>query len=157
MKNNTWLLLGIIVGGLAMFTILWFTSKKATTIAATQPANAIGFVEIPLSDTAKGKAFYTSLFQVQLSPRVVDSLHMYFFPMNTAGYGSAVALVYGKTYEPSKTGAVVYFTVKNIEASVQKALGLGASLNYPITQVDGTMKVAEIIDPLGNRIGLQQP
>lgn len=157
MTKQLWLGVGILVGGLVMFGTLWMTKKPATEKIAAQPENSIGFVEIPITDTVASKAFYEALFNVRLAPRVVDSLYMYFFPMNPVGYGSAAALVYGNTYQPSKQGAVVYFTVKNIDSSVQKAIQLGATLNYPITQVDGTMKVAEVIDVAGNRVGLQQP
>lgn len=157
MTKQLWLGVGVLVGGLLMFGTLWLTKKPTAEKAATPPENTIGFVEIPITDTVASKAFYEALFNVRLAPRVVDRLNMYFFPMNPLGYGSAAALVYGHIYQPSKQGAVVYFTVKNIDSTVQKALQIGATLNYPITQVDGTMKVAELIDVAGNRIGLQQP
>lgn len=159
MKKQLPLIIGIVVGALTMFAVLFFKQNKAEVLVAknTPPENAIGFVEIPIVDTARAINFYKTLFNIDLQYRRVDSLHMYFFPMNSVAYGSTLALVNGTSYTPSVQGAVVYFTVKNIDSAVKKSLALGAKLNYPITLVDSPMKVAEIIDVEGNRIGLQQP
>ena len=49
---------------------------------------------------------------------------------------------------------VAYWSVDDIHAAVTKAANVGAAIISPITNVGGTIEVAIIEDPFGNRIGL---
>jgi len=44
--------------------------------------------------------------------------------------------------------------VEDIQAAVEKAIGLKAKLVSPVTNVGGTIEVAIVEDPFGNSVGL---
>jgi len=50
--------------------------------------------------------------------------------------------------------SVCYWSVDDIQASVEKLLALGATEIQAITNVGGTIEVAVLQDPFGNNIGL---
>lgn len=62
--------------------------------------------------------------------------------------------------DPDMTGVVpgnqstVYWAVDNVEDTVSKLTGLGATVTQPRTNVGGTIFVASVADPFGNIIGL---
>jgi predicted enzyme related to lactoylglutathione lyase len=55
---------------------------------------------------------------------------------------------------PTLDGAVVYFSVANIDDAISKAIAWGSEILFPKTSVDGHRFVAEIADSEGNRIAL---
>lgn len=48
---------------------------------------------------------------------------------------------------------VCYWSVEDIRAAVEKAVGLNAVVVSPVTNVGGTTEVAVVEDPFGNHIG----
>ncbi len=52
------------------------------------------------------------------------------------------------------SNAVAYWGVRDIKASYQRVLGLGAQPNTEVTDVGGDIRVATVKDPFGNILGL---
>jgi hypothetical protein len=118
--------------------------------------NPIPYVEIPVTDMARAIAFYTAVFAVDLERRTVDGYNMALFPADD-GPGAKAALAKGDVYRPSKEGAIVYFGVADIEATVARATAAGGRVLYPVKDIGEFGFVAEIEDSEGNRIALSQP
>lgn len=51
-------------------------------------------------------------------------------------------------------GGTAYWGVANAEAAVAEIVAAGATLSSPVSEVGGGIKVAVVLDPFGNRIGI---
>lgn len=118
--------------------------------------NPIPYVEIPVTDMDRAVGFYTAVFGADLQRQTVDGYDMALFPAD-GGPGATAALAKGDVYRPSKDGAIVYFGVADIEATVARATAAGGRVLYPVKDIGEFGFVAEIEDSEGNRIALSQP
>ncbi len=56
---------------------------------------------------------------------------------------------------PGAVGGLAYWGVPDVEAEVARLAGeLGATVADPVADVGGGIRVAAVLDPFGNRIGL---
>ncbi len=120
--------------------------------------NLIAHVEIPTADLERAMRFYSHVFGISFDG-VVD-LHdskMAYFPFQEGQDGASGALAQGPAYLPTLHGPIVYFSVSDIDDTLQKAQALGSDLLFPKTSAGPGWLVAEIRDSEGNRIALQAP
>jgi len=117
--------------------------------------NPVRYFEVPVLDLDRAQAFYERVLGVVLERDVVDGYEMALFPWVEDGTGATGALAKGDVYVPTKAGALVYFTVTDIEQAVHRVQAEGARLLYAIKAVPGG-KVAEVEDPEGNRMAMFQ-
>lgn len=99
----------------------------------------------PVADLARAKAWFTEVFGKE----------PYFDQPFYVGFeigGFELGLV--PDGEPGTQGSTVYWGVDDIEAEVARIVGLGATVHSPIEDVGDAIKVAELLDPFGNLIGL---
>jgi uncharacterized protein len=122
-----------------------------------QMTNPVYYFEIPVTDMDRAVAFYEALLGIDLTRESVDGYDMALFPAVEGGTGATGALAKGDVYRPSKDGAIVYFHVDDIEATVAQAKQLGRPILYPIKDIGPNGWVAEIEDSEGNRLALSQP
>jgi predicted enzyme related to lactoylglutathione lyase len=118
--------------------------------------NLIAHVEIPARDLERAMAFYAAVFAIDFGP--VANVHgnrMAFFPFAEGQDGASGALCEGEVYVPTRDGAIVYFAVEDIDATISRAVALGSELLFPKTEAMAGMFVAEISDSEGNRLALQ--
>lgn len=115
----------------------------------------IAHVEIPVVDLERAMRFYSALFGLNLKEIVtIHGNRMAFFPVDEDHAGASGALAEGEIYVPTRDGAVVYFTVDDIDATLATARTLGSEILFPKTGIPGGF-VAEIADSEGNRLALQ--
>ncbi|MCA3718736.1 MAG: VOC family protein, partial [Brevundimonas sp.] len=114
------------------------------------------YFEIPVRDLDRAQAFYERVLDVVLERQIVDGYEMALFPWIEGAAGATGALARGDVYLPSRSGALVYFTVTDIEATVHRGQAEGAAILYPIKSVPAG-RVAELEDTEGNRMALFQP
>lgn len=120
----------------------------------------VTYFEIPVRDILRAKTFYETVFNTSLDLVTVDGHEMAMFPEDpegigtTGGIGATGALASGDSYVPGPAGVRVYFTVADIDQTLEKALELGGALSYPVTEVAGYGWVAEFSDLEGNIIAL---
>jgi predicted enzyme related to lactoylglutathione lyase len=122
----------------------------------TDHMNLIAHVEIPVRDLERAMAFYAEVFAIAFGP--VENIHssrMAFFPFTEGEDGASGALCEGEVYVPTRDGAIVYFVVEDIDATISRAVALGSELLFPKTEAMAGMFVAEIADSEENRIALQ--
>jgi predicted enzyme related to lactoylglutathione lyase len=118
--------------------------------------NPVAHVEIPVTDLERAMRFYGVVFGVSFTG--IEALHgsrMAHFPFEEGREGASVALAEGDVYVPTLNGAVVYFSVHDIDAVVARAEACGSEVLFPKSSVSGGAFVAEIRDSEGNRIALQ--
>ena len=115
--------------------------------------NPVSYFEIPVTDMDRAVAFYESVFSVSLDRTVIDGHEMALFPFDEAGKGVSGALAKGESYVPSTAGPRIYFSVENIDETLQQAIINGGKVAYPKTLV-GDFWVAEFEDSEGNQIAL---
>lgn len=116
--------------------------------------NPVYHFEIPVTDMDRAVRFYESVFEVRLPRQTVDGYEMAFFPRAEGAPGASGALAKGDVYVPSKTGAIVYFDVVDIDAALARASSQGARVLYPKKLIGAGGFVAEIEDSEGNRVAL---
>ncbi len=119
-------------------------------------SNPVAYFEIPVHDLDRAQAFYERVLDVVLERQIVDGYEMALFPWIEGAAGATGALARGDVYLPSRSGALVYFTVTDIEATVHRGQAEGAAILYPIKSVPAG-RVAELEDTEGNRMALFQP
>lgn len=117
-------------------------------------ANPVYHFEIPVTDMDRAVRFYQSVFGYELSRQTVDGYEMAFFPRADGAPGASGALARGDIYVPSKSGAIIYFDVPDIDPVLERALEQGATILYPKKHVGAAGYVAEISDSEGNRLAL---
>ena len=101
-----------------------------------------------VTDLDRAKAWYSSAFQQ--TPYFDQPFYVGF---NIGGYELGLNPDHTLT-APGRGGAVAYWRVSDINAAVAHFAGIGASLAGKIHEVGGDIKVAEVVDPFGNLIGL---
>ena len=116
----------------------------------------VRYLEIPVSDIERAVDFYEFVFGVELERVVVDGYEMAHFPTLGDGKGADVTLAQGDVYIPSKTGAIVYFHVPDIDVMMSRAADRGAETLYAKKEVAPGTWVAEFEDSEGNRVALSQ-
>ena len=118
--------------------------------------NLFSHVEIPVEDLDRAMRFYAAVFAVTFEDVVeIHGNRMAFFPFEAGAEGASGALAQGEVYVPTQHGAIIYFGVKDIDATLARALALGSQLIFPKTPISEHGFVAEITDSEGNRIALQ--
>jgi uncharacterized protein len=119
--------------------------------------NPVSYFEIPVLDMDRAIRFYVAVFGYAFERATVDGNDMAFFPHAEGGNGASGALAKGDSYLPGKSGARIYFSVSDIQATLAKAIEAGGTVLYPQTEVDAFGFVAEIEDLEGNCIALHAP
>lgn len=123
----------------------------------SMPANPIAYVELPVTDMDRAMAFYTDLLGLDFERQTIDGYDMALFPATEGAAGASGALVKGDVYVPGKTGPIVYFRVRDIDAVLKRAKARGAKILYDKKDIGAFGFVAEVEDSEGNRIALNAP
>ncbi|MFN9016239.1 MAG: VOC family protein [Hyphomonadaceae bacterium] len=116
--------------------------------------NPVYHFEIPVTDMDRAIQFYEDVLGHKLTRQEIDGYEMAFFPRADGKPGASGALAKGDVYVPSKTGAIIYFDVPDIDPVLEKAKAKGAKVLYPKKSIGEAGFVAEIEDSEGNRIAL---
>lgn len=116
--------------------------------------NPINWFEIPANDLDRAKSFYESVLDVELTELGMDHWKMYQFPMLGDSYGASGTLVKAEGYKPSHEGALIYFSVGDIEATLQKVIANGGKILLPKMSINEYGFIAHFEDSEGNRVAL---
>ncbi|WP_433515162.1 VOC family protein [Nonomuraea sp. CA-143628] len=102
----------------------------------------------PVSDLAKAKAVYAALLGI---PPQTDSSYYVGFDAE----GQHIGLVPGGGPQ-DMTSPVAYWHVPDIEAKLAEVVAAGATVKEAAHEVGGGRRVATVIDPDGNVLGILQ-
>lgn len=116
--------------------------------------NPVTWFEIPVNDMARAKAFYESVFGFELSLNEMGPLSMAWFPMFEKAPGSTGTLMKNENYTPSHAGTLVYFSVEDIEATLERVVEKGGKVLNPKMSIGEHGFTAHFEDSEGNRVAL---
>ncbi|GAB1857377.1 VOC family protein [Flavobacteriaceae bacterium MHTCC 0001] len=117
--------------------------------------NMVGWFEIPVADMDRAKAFYETVFQIEITLHDFGSSLMGWFPFAEEKEGAAGALVKQDTYIPSQKGTLVYFVSDNVQNELDRVEAAGGSIYQIKKQISPEYGfMGAFIDTEGNRIAL---
>jgi len=119
--------------------------------------NLIGWVEIPVVDMVRAKAFYEAVFQIQIEIHDFGGTLMGWLPSldGTAGCsGSLVQLP--EWYIPNhKEGVLIYFSCKDVQNELNRIEASGGRILKAKTQISPDIGYMGLFhDSDGNKIAL---
>ena len=117
-------------------------------------ANAINWFEIPVSDLNRAKDFYERAFNVSLTINEMGPLKMAWFPSEENATGATGTLIKEDSYTPSYSGTLVYFSVEDIEKTLNTISTIGGKTINPKMSIGEFGFVAHFEDCEGNRVAL---
>ena len=100
-----------------------------------------------VADLERAKAWYTALLG---TPPYFDE--PFYVGYNVGGYELGLHPI--ETPLVAGTSVVTYWGVDDINAVYARLLELGAATHFPATEVGEGIKVADVIDPFGNIVGI---
>ena len=116
--------------------------------------NPVGWFEIYVQDMARAKAFYESVFGLQLTKLESPGLEMWAFPMQTDRYGAPGALVRMPGFLSAGNSVLVYFTCDDCAVEAGKAASSGGRVVKDKSSIGQYGYIALVTDTEGNMIGL---
>lgn len=120
--------------------------------------NALNWFEIPVTDTARAKRFYETIFDIQMQTDTMMGMEMTMFPfdMQSASGRVSGALVKGPMHKPGSDGAIVYLNANpSIQTVIDKIESAGGKVLMPKTQISPEIGyMAFFTDTEGNRMAL---
>ena len=118
--------------------------------------NIINWFEISVSDMARAKKFYETVFAVQLHEMEMMGFKMAMFPSENMSGKVSGSLVQGPHYTPSCDGAKIYFNGNpDLADALSRVEGAGGKITMPKTKIgDDVGYMAFFIDSEGNLVAL---
>ena len=117
--------------------------------------NLVSWFEIPVHDMDRAKAFYETVFNIEISLQDIGGVIMAFFPANPEAPGAMGSLMKYESYIPSHEGTLIYFNSDNVQIEIDKIEVAGGKILQGKAQISpeiGYMGVFQ--DTEGNRIAL---
>lgn len=119
--------------------------------------NMVGWFEVPVTDMQRAKAFYETVFEVDIQVHQMGELEMGWFPMANGKSGASGTLVkHLDFYRPSATsGVVIYFSCADVATTLERVSREGGTVLQPKKQIgEGYGYMGLFVDSEGNRIAL---
>jgi predicted enzyme related to lactoylglutathione lyase len=120
--------------------------------------HALSWVEIPVLDFDRAKAFYSRIFDFAMPQIATGSKTMGFLRFEP-GKGVGGAIVKSEGYQPSAQGALVYLAAgKDLSVVLHRVVPAGGLVQVDKTPVGPDLGFyAVIFDTEGNRLALHSP
>ncbi|MEP1033413.1 VOC family protein [Ekhidna sp.] len=113
--------------------------------------------ELPVNDMDRAKKFYASIFDIQMADNMeMGNSVMSFFPFETDASGATGTLMKQESYIPSHEGALVYFSVDEINDVLPNITSAGGKILNEKMSIGEHGFVAHFEDCEGNRVALHQ-
>ena len=119
-------------------------------------ANPVNWFEIPADNIDRAQNFYEAILNITMRRTEMGPLQMSWFPMEEGGSGATGTLVKEEAYTPSHAGTLVYFSVEDIEATLDRVDANGGKTLGSKKSIGEYGFVAHFEDSEGNRVALHQ-
>lgn len=116
--------------------------------------NPVGWFEIHVDNMDRAKAFYESVFGVQLSRLENPEIELWAFPMGMDHYGASGALVKMPGFRAGGNSILVYFSCTDCAVEAAKAAQSGGRIQKEKMAIVQYGYIALVTDTEGNMIGL---
>lgn len=121
-----------------------------------EKANALNWFEISVSDIARAKKFYETVFNVKMEESEMMGMKMAFFPAENMNGKVSGGLVEGPMHKPSMDGAKVYLNGNpDLNVALGKVEAAGGKIMMPKTKIsDDIGHMAFFVDSEGNGMAM---
>lgn len=117
--------------------------------------NSINWFEIPVTDFARAKKFYETLYGAEIMEMPHPSFKYGMLPADMQNGGIGGGLVQGEGFEPSTKGALIYLNGgEDLNTPLSKVEGAGGKILLPKTSLGPNGFMAHILDTEGNKVAL---
>jgi len=116
--------------------------------------NPVGWFEIYVDDMGRAKAFYETVFDIELQKLAGTEFEMLAFPMERMVYGATGALIKLPGYPAGANSTVVYFSCADCAVEAERAGKAGGRIETPRKSIGRYGFMALVVDTEGNMIGL---
>jgi predicted enzyme related to lactoylglutathione lyase len=118
-------------------------------------ANALNWFEIPAKNFDRAKSFYENVLGITIEIMPHPMYKYGIFPAGMEKGEVGGGLVEGEGFEPSTTGAVIYFNGgEDLAIPLSKVEKAGGKIVMTKTSIGGNGFMAQFIDTEGNRVAL---
>ena len=118
--------------------------------------NILNWFEISVSDIARAKKFYETIFSIQMEEMDMMGMKMVSFPYDYMNGKLSGALVQSDMHKPSVDGVKVYFNGNpDLDVALSKVEAAGGKIIMPKSKIsDDIGHMAFFIDTEGNAVAL---
>lgn len=118
--------------------------------------NVLNWFEISVSDIARAKEFYETIFSIQMEEMDMMGMKMAMFPYEQASGKLSGALVQSDMHTPSAEGVKIYFNANpDLDEVLSKVEEAGGQITMPKGKIsDEIGYMAFFIDTEGNAVAL---
>lgn len=118
--------------------------------------NILNWFEVSVSDMARAKKFYETVFGISMDETEMMGMKMAFFPAENMNGKVSGGLVEGPMHKPSADGAKIYFNGNpDLDNALGKVENAGGKVVMPKTKIsDDIGYMAFFIDSEGNNVAL---
>jgi predicted enzyme related to lactoylglutathione lyase len=119
-------------------------------------SNLISWIEIPVTNMERAKAFYETVFNIEIKIETFQGVFMGWFPIYDKKPGASGALVLNEAYTPSDTkGVLIYFSSNDISKQLETVVENGGAIIQNFTEISPEIGAMGLFtDTEGNRIAL---
>ena len=117
-------------------------------------SNSVGWFEIYVEDMDRAKAFYETVFDVQLTKLEGVDIEMLAFPMQREASGAPGALVRMPGFASGSNSVIVYFSCADCGVEAATAREAGGRIEREKMSIGQYGFIALVVDTEGNMIGL---
>jgi len=115
--------------------------------------NALNWFEIPVTDVARAKKFYETVFDIEMEQIEMMGTQMVMFPSQSPKSGGA--LVKSPDHKPSTEGSVIYLNGNpNLQLVLDRIESAGGKVTMPKTSIGENGYMGFFLDTEGNLVGL---
>ena len=117
--------------------------------------NSINWFEIPVTDFARAKKFYGTLYNTEIQEMPHPTFKYAMLPADMQNGGVGGGLVQGEGFEPSTKGVLIYLNGgDDLNTPLSKVENAGGKILLPKTAIGPNGFMAHILDTEGNKIAL---
>lgn len=117
--------------------------------------NSLNWFEIPAIDINRSKAFYETIFGIEMEDNEMGGAKMAFFPWAQGSGKATGALVQSENHKPSMEGTIVYLNANpSMDKILDKVANAGGKVLAPKMSIGEHGSIAFIMDTEGNNIGI---
>ncbi len=120
-------------------------------------SSALNWFEIPVTDLARAKEFYSRVLQADLREESLSGRNMAILPYQNGGVGGAI--IPGDGLVPSAEGTIVYLDAgEDLAGALSRVEAAGGEVVMGTTLLSEQIgSIAMFLDSEGNRVALHSP
>jgi uncharacterized protein len=117
-------------------------------------SNIIDWVEIPVLNMKRAKAFYMDVFKQPTFDMAMEGMEYSVFNWDRQAPGASGALAKSPELKPGAGGVVVYFSCEDVTVELARVVPAGGKIVSPKMAIGENGFIAHLIDSEGNHIAL---